>query len=163
MENGRVIKLNEGSKYEGMPLFYNNKVGTNFKCNALQGIQQNSKLSTMFFSIENVNNIQELIRYTVWVISDKKFIIDKQSDIEIQIVMRSTFLQHSLNLECRYKEQLTKLNQLVVNWCAPQILAEVQQYYGYLHDVENLPVPIDRAKNISNKGSKTLRSVTTTF
>ena len=73
MENGRVIRINEASKYEGMPLFYNNKAGKNFKCNALQGIQQNSKLSTLFFSNENINNIQELIRYTVWIMSEKNY------------------------------------------------------------------------------------------
>ena len=49
MENGRVIRINEASKYEGLPLFYNNKAGNDFKCNALQGIQQPSKLSMLFF------------------------------------------------------------------------------------------------------------------
>jgi len=34
--------------------------------------------------------------------TNKKHIIDKQSDIELQIIMRSIYLQHSTNLEYKY-------------------------------------------------------------
>ena len=57
--------------------------------------------------------IQNNIRYTVYVKTNKKHIIDKQSDIELQIIMRSMYLQHSPNLEYNYKEQLEYLNKLV--------------------------------------------------
>ena len=77
--------------------------------------------------------------------------------------MRSIYLQHSLNLNCNIKEQIKKLNDLVIGWAGPRVLNEVEQYIGYINNVENMPVPMDRPKNLSIKGSKSLRSVTSTF
>ena len=162
MNNGRVVYINNES-FGKMPLFTGNKTTCNFKKTALQGIQTASPLSLLYFSQENIEIVQELLRYTVWILSDKKYVIDKQSPIELEIVMRSMFLQHSKNLPCKFNEQIKNLNQLVVNWCAPRILSEVEQYIGYIQDVQNLPMPIDRPSNLSNKGTKVLRSVTDTF
>jgi hypothetical protein len=162
MNNGRVIKIDEGC-FNKLPMFYNNVASGTFKRTALKGIQQVSQLSLLFFSKENIDILQKYIRYNVWILSNKKHIIGRQSDIELEIVMRSMYLQHSRNLNCKIIDQIKNLNKLVVDWCAPKIYSEVQQYIGYLYDVQQLPMPIDRPVNISNKGSKTLKSVTTTF
>ena len=77
--------------------------------------------------------------------------------------MRSTYLQHSPNLPNKIKEQIDYLNGLVSDWCVEQILPEVQQYFGYIKEIENMPMPIDLPLNLSSKGSRSLRSVTTTF
>tara|TARA_Y100001935_G_C16928332_1_gene324173 strand:- start:39 stop:554 length:516 start_codon:yes stop_codon:yes gene_type:complete len=162
MNNGRVVKINNKSMGK-MPLFYGNKITCNFKNTAIQGIQTVSKLSQLYFSEENFENVQQQIRYNVWIASNKKYQISKQSPIELEIVMRSMYLQHSKNLNCKFQEQIKSLNELVINWCVPRILSEIQQYVGYINDVENLPMPIDRPTNISNKGTKVLKSVTDTF
>jgi hypothetical protein len=107
--------------------------------------------------------IQNNIRYTVYNKTNKKHIIDKQSDIELQIIMRSMYLQHSPNLEYNYKEQLEYLNKLVADWCVEKIIPQLEQYIGYLKEVEYMPMPIDLPVNLSSKGSRTLRSVTSTF
>jgi hypothetical protein len=44
-----------------------------------------------------------------------------------------------------------------------QIIPEVQQYNGYIKEIEYMPLPIDLPLNLSSKGSRSLRSVTTTF
>jgi len=77
--------------------------------------------------------------------------------------MRSTYLQHSPNLPNQIKEQIKYLNDLVANWCVEKIIPEVYQYYGYLKEVEYMPVPLELPQNLSSKGTRTLRSVTTTF
>ena len=77
--------------------------------------------------------------------------------------MRSIFLQHSPNLNYGITQQIEYLNNLVTEWCVPKIYVEVQQYYGYLNDIQNLPMPIDRPINLSAKGTKITRSITTTF
>ena len=77
--------------------------------------------------------------------------------------MRSIYLQHSLNLNCNIKDQIKKLNDRVIGWSGPKILNEVEQYLGYIYSVENMPIPLERPKNLSIKGSRSLRSVTTTF
>ena len=107
--------------------------------------------------------IQNNIRYKVYINTEKKHIIDKQSDIELEIVMRSIYLQHSPNLPNQILEQINYLNELVCNWCSEKIIPELYQYIGYLKEIEYMPVPIEHPINISSKGTKTLRSVTTTF
>ena len=136
---------------------------TNFQVEALYGIQETSLLNQLFFCKKNMNTIQDMIRFNVYEKSDKKYIIDRQSDIELEIIMRSIYLQHSPNLPDKIKEQLKYLNNLVSNWCVEKIIPEVQQYNGYIKEIEYMPLPIDLPLNLSSKGSRSLRSVTTTF
>ena len=161
-QNGRVILTNENIK--DMKMFDNeNKINNNFQVEALYGIQETSTLNQLFFSKKNMDIIQNMIRYTVYEKSEKKFVIDRQSDVELEIVMRSIYLQHSPNLPNKIKEQIQYLNKLVSDWCSEQIIPEVSQYFGYMKEIEYMPVPIDLPLNLSSKGSRSLRSVTTTF
>ena len=161
-QNGRVI-MNNTQNVKDMIMIEGNKPNNNFQVESLYGIQETSKLNQLFFSKKNMDIIQNNIRYTVYNKTNKKHIIDKQSDIELQIVMRSTYLQFSPNLEYNYKEQLEYLNGLVVEWCVAHIIPQLEQYIGYLKEVEYMPMPIDLPVNLSSKGSRTLRSVTSTF
>jgi len=161
-QNGRVI-LNNKQDVKDINMIEGNKPNNNFQVESLYGIQETSKLNQLFFSKRNMEIIQNNIRYTVYTKTNKKHIIDKQSDIELQIIMRSIYLQHSTNLEYKYKEQIEYLNSLVMNWCVEHIIPQLEQYVGYLKEVEYMPSPIDLPVNLSSKGSRTLRSVTTTF
>ena len=73
------------------------------------------------------------------------------------------FLQHSPNLDSNITKQIQYLNKLVVDWATPKIISEVEQYNGYVNEVQYMPIPIELPKNLSSKGEKTLKSVTTTF
>jgi hypothetical protein len=162
-QNGRVVDITK-TNYKKFPVFPNNNNNNNsFKNEALKGIQQDSTLSFLFFSKDNMRILQDLLRYQVWLQSGKKWVIGDQSNIELEIVMRSIYLQYSENLNCKFREQINKLNNMVADYCVPTILAEVQQYLGYLDNVQNLPNPIALPENLSSAGTKTLRSVTTTF
>ena len=160
-QNGRVITTNEPMKDLGM--VENSSTKKNFQEEALYGIQETSQLNQLFFCSANMKIIQDKIRYEVYLKTDKKHIIDNQSEIELEIVMRSTYLQHSPNLPNKIKEQIQYLNDLVVNWCVEKIIPEIYQYEGYLKQVEYMPVPIEHPVNLSSKGTRNLRSVTTTF
>lgn len=160
-QNGRVITTNKNVK--DMKMVENADTKTNFQVECLYGIQETSQLNQLFFSKANMNIIQNMIRYDVYNKSNQKHLIDKQSDIELEIIMRSIYLQHSPNLQYKIKEQLQYLNRLVSDWCVEHILPEVEQYLGYLKEVEYMPMPIDLPLNLSSKGSRSLRSVTTTF
>ena len=160
-QNGRVI-LNNNSVIKDMKMTDDN-VERNFQVECLYGIQETSKLNQLFFSRKNLDIIQNNIRYQVYIKTDKKHIIDRQSDIELEVIMRSIYLQHSPNLEYKYKEQIEYLNGLVIDWCVYQIIPELEQYQGYLKEIEYMPMPIDLPVNLSSKGSRSLRSVTTTF
>jgi len=161
-QNGRVVIENTYMKDIQM-IDKNGEKMNNFQVEALYGIQETSQLNQLFFSKKNMDIIQDMIRFNVYEKSEKKFIIDRQSDIELEIVMRSIYLQHSVNLPNKIREQLQYLNGLVRDWCTQQIIPEVQQYHGYIKEIEYMPLPIDLPLNLSSKGSRSLRSVTTTF
>jgi len=162
-QNGRVI-INEKKTMKDLKMINDNgNVMKNFQVEALYGIQETTKLNQLYFSRANMNEIQAGIKYNVYIKTDKKHIIDKQSEVELEIIMRSIYLQHSPNLPNNIKEQIRYLNQLVIDWCVESIIPEIYQYFGYLKEVEFMPIPIDLPLNLSSKGSRTLRSVTTTF
>lgn len=162
-QNGRVIAMTNNQSRD-FPMFTanNNKKDT-YKSEALKHIQVKTKLSLVFFSEVNIKRVQDMIRYNVWLKSDKQFVIGPQSNIELEIIMRAIYLQHAKNLDCKIAEQVQELDDMVVNHCVPKIINEVIQYQGYLRQLEYLPIPEDRPVNMSSKGTKTLRSVTTTF
>ena len=160
-QNGRVITTNKPLK--DLQMIENNTTQVNFQQEALYGIQETTKLNQLYFSKQNMNIIQDKIRYQVYINTEKKHIIGKQSDVELEIIMRSIYLQHSPNLPNQIKEQIKYLNELVCNWCVEKIIPEIYQYVGYLKEVEYMPVPLEHPVNLSSKGTKNLRSVTTTF
>jgi hypothetical protein len=161
-QNGRVTITNDNIKDMNM-IDGKNETMQNFQVEALYGIQETSTLNQLFFSKKNMEIIQNMIRHNVYERSEKKFVIGRQSDIELEIIMRSIYLQHSPNLPDKIKEQIQYLNNLVNDWCVEQIIPEVQQYIGYIKEIEFMPMPIDLPLNLSSKGSRSLRSVTTTF
>jgi hypothetical protein len=161
-QNGRVT-LTPGPIKDMKMIDSENEKMNNFQVEALYGIQETSQLNQLFFSKKNMEIIQNMIRYNVYEKSGKKHIIDKQSDIELEIVMRSIYLQHSPNLPNKIKEQIHYLDKLVTEWCVENIIPEVDQYFGYIKEIEFMPMPIELPLNLSSKGSRSLRSVTTTF
>ena len=163
-QNGRVTHTDLEKKSDKLVNNNPNKiVQNNFQEEMLYGIQETSKLNQLFFSRKNLDLIQDMIRYRVYMKSNQKYIISRQSNVEVQIVMRSIYLQQSTNLPTNIKEQITYLNNLVADWCVEKIIPEVEQHVGYIRDISYYPMPIDLPKNMSQKGSRTLRSVTSTF
>ena len=123
----------------------------------LRGNWNETVLSKTFFSPENLKVIQSTIKKEVYVQSgDKKWVIDDQSVDELQIIMRSLFLQYAKNLSTNIPGQITELNRLVINWCVPRIISEVGMYQYYLKDISKLPVPLEHAVSLSSAGTKSL-------
>lgn len=127
---------------------------------AITGIHEKTILNQLFFSPDNFKNVQNMIRYKIYEISDKKYIIGKQDPMELQIIMRSLYLQYSRNNYTNVKEQIKRLNEIVVEEVTPKILAKIQQFLIYLRDRSkpyNGQGPIERPINVSNAGLKSLR------
>jgi hypothetical protein len=166
IKNGRIINLNDINNDINniIGLARENQIPEKNQSRTLLGISsQTNLLSTLFFSTDNIKNIQDQIRHKVFLISNNKYIIDEQNYNEINIIMRSIYLQFSPNIDTNHTEQISYLNKLVIDWCVPKIITEIEQYNGYIHDVETLPTPIPRPINMSNTGMKNTRSVTSTF
>ena len=123
---------------------------------ALKGIIEETPTSQIFFSKANMNLLQKTIRYTVFKLS--KQVIDYQSYNALFVIMRSIYLQNgdsssdSLNIA----DQIRVLNNMVVTYCIEeQIIPNLKQYGGYLQKIDTLPVPLERSRNESIKGTKT--------
>jgi len=138
-------------------------VPNTYERTALKGQHTETTLNQVFFSEANIDIIQNAIRKTVWEKTNNKHVIGRQSNTELVIVMRAIFFQHAKNLPTGIKDQIKDLNQLVVNDVVPNIIVQIEQYLKYLENKAQIPDPIPRSLNVSSAGTKTLRSVTSTF
>lgn len=113
---------------------------------------QETDVSRMFFGRANVERLQKRLRYEI-----KKrtgYVIDRQSDEQLMIVMRFVYVMASRN--AGGGEEVERLNELVMREVVPQVGAGLEQYLGYLRDASTLPTPIDRAEATSVRGTKSL-------
>ena len=115
-------------------------------------------LSSLYFSKENVERVHILIRYNVWLQSGRKHIIGKQSTLQLEIIMRSIFLQFSKNLRTNLKDQIDQLNSYVIDFSVSQILSGISQYLGYKKDISSMPPIMDYPDYLSTAGEKSLEN-----
>ena len=130
-------------------------------------------LTYLFFSQENVDNIQKVLRMLVYKEMGK--VIDYQSSNDLLIIMRSIFLSYSNHPELiqpnmseekkqslltKYKNEVSRLNELVINYTVPQICSQLQQYLQYLEDASSPVKPMEKPVSTNVAGTKTYRSIT---
>ena len=159
-QNGRVT-INEsalGDPYAGLPGFASQiTVEPDFQADMLRGNWESTPVSTGFFSSENVERIQQLIRKGVFDRSNPKgYVIDNQSTDELKIIMRAIYYQYGRNMPKDVVGQINDLNIKVVNWSVPHILSAVDHYFYYLNDISHLPVPMPQPQHLSRAGTKSL-------
>lgn len=128
-----------------------------FSKTAIKGIHVKNLLNQVFFSESNVEKIQNLIRYNVYKLSNGEFKIDNQDKTQIQIVMRSVYLQYGRNLKTDISNQIKQLNNIVADELSPKIISNIKQYVKYLKDISEPYTLIDRPRNMSSAGLKSLR------
>ena len=160
-QNGRVAFAESDfsdRSAAGLPGFQTQiGVEQSFKDDMLRGNWESTPVSDAFFSAENVERIQILIRKAVYDRSKPKgYVIDKQSVDELKIIMRAMYYQYARNLPKDVAGQVADLNEKVVNWSAPHILSAVDHYYYYLNDISKLPVPLEQPQHLSSAGTRSL-------
>ena len=127
---------------------------TNFE-NALLGNQEVSQLSTRFFSADNINTLQLGIIEGVKKLSKNQYNVGYQNEDSLKTIMRSIYLQHSMNLIDKVKEQVNALNCMVLEYCVPKVYGEAQGYQRYLEDISTMATPLPLPVH-PNKNDKTL-------
>lgn len=152
--NGRINLINKNidnvfSLYDKIPI--NEK--SNYK-DAMKGNWMNTPLSMAYFSGDNIQIIQNAIRFGIYEKSKGNYLIAPQNIDTLKIIMRSIFLQHSMNNKNNIKQQIMDLNDLVIHYCIPKIMGEAKGYIQYKHDISTLAVPMNRP--ISTYHSNTL-------
>ena len=140
-----------------MPFYkYNNNSNSNNNnlnnFNNSQTIIANTLLSKVYFSEKNMNNIQINIISTIK--NKYNYDIDEQSNDELFIVMRSCYIQYSLNNDTKIKEQVEMLNEKVLDYCVSDIIVNIKQYLGYLEDIQKIPEDIEPPVSTNIIGDK---------
>jgi hypothetical protein len=129
----------------------------------LRGTHDKSSLNIAFFSQQNMDIIQNLIRKEIYRRSQGRYNIGNQDYTQLLLIMRSIYLQNSQFGTTNIKGQIDNLNKLVVYESVPRIITEIEQYLGYVRDASRPWQPIDRSSNVNNAGTRQLRSVTSIF
>lgn len=154
--NGRV-DISRPSLLQ-IPDFYKRQESNNetFYAEALQGTFTPNSLSNVYFSCNNIDVLQEGIRYKIYQSTNGKHVIGRQSDKDLKIVMRSIYLQHAKNLTTDIIGQVRELNGLVLDWCINEVLSNLTQYKKYIVDASTMPTPILRSELMTTKGNRSL-------
>jgi hypothetical protein len=72
------------------------------------------------------------------------------------MIMRAIFLQYAKNNPYNIEGQIAELNDIIVEWCVPRILSEVDHYNYYLNDISHMPIPLAQPMSMSSAGTKSL-------
>jgi hypothetical protein len=118
-------------------------------------------LANVFFSDENMELINRQLIYSIWKNTNGEFKINNQSKEKLIIVMRYIFIEYARHLPYDVKGQIKELNCRVVTDIVPNIITNIQQYVGYLKDIEKIrdPLPLP----ISTKTTRMTTTLPSTF
>jgi len=149
--NGRIF-ISPDEQVKPYELYQDSTQKQDTDISIISNIVVPNAVSRTFFSNDNVERLQRQIIQEVFRVSQKQ--IGKQSYNELQIIMKSMYLQYGRNLPTEIEEQVATLNKYVLDECVRIIVPNVLQYNKYLQDITS-PIPImPLAQNVSNKGYK---------
>lgn len=117
-------KITANPSHRDIPLGFNNT--------PLKGMQQSTLLSKVFFHPKNIDLIQKQIIMRVFHETDGTYLIEKQNEKDLKVIMRSMFIQYAKHSPDQIRSQIRQLNNLVVDEVVPDIVAEIHAYIGYL-------------------------------
>ena len=118
-------------------------------------IHYSTPLNEVFFSSANIETIQKGIQEQVYRMSGNKYMVDKQDEQQIKIIMRSYYLMYSENNNAIIAEELADLNGRVVGYASAKVYSEVDFHQFYLDDLEEFAPPIANPMNVGVYGTRT--------
>lgn len=151
--NGRVNLFDQNAKTAKIPNNHPSLYDTK-NLETVSRLYTGTCLSENFFSRENIEIIHQGIINYVYNKSNGKYQIGKQSEQELSIVMRSYYLSNGKNLNFDIKGQIRELNTKVIEWCATEIITNIEQYNEYKKSVSTLKMPIENPLMTSQRGLK---------
>ena len=155
--NGRVDAITNNNN-NNKNLNFNNAIikASEHQTNIISRNIDSTEVSKLFFSLKNIDLLQQGIRNKILNVTYGKINISRQSDDELKIIMRSIYFQYGQNRNINIIEQVLELNTLVIEWSVPQIISNFKQSQQYIKDISTLPEPLERSILPSTKGTKTL-------
>jgi hypothetical protein len=112
-----------------------------------------------FFSLENMDIIQNRIIISVYLKSNKTLRVNKIKNETLLQVMNSIWTNFCRFLPYDLKEQIDELDNRVVEYIVPLLLKESQFYFNYLRDSDRTNLPqLDRPIMINKDRKQQLPS-----
>jgi hypothetical protein len=109
---------------------------------AIAGDLESNLLSTVYFSADNIQIIQNGLRAGVYKMSGDNFVIVPQNMDTLKIIMRSIFLQYAEFDMNNITKEVSRLNKLVLDYAVPSVYNEAVGYMKYCEDQSTLAVPL---------------------
>jgi hypothetical protein len=118
-------------------------------------IHKSTPLNEVFFSEANIDKLQKDIQDQVYRMSGNKYMVDRQDDQQLKLIMRSYYLMYSKNNDNAVPEELADLNSRVTGYSAAKIYSEVDFREFYIADLEDFAPPIANPMNVGVYGTRT--------
>lgn len=125
----------------------------------LSGIQGFTNFSIIFFSKQNIQWVQTNLRYSIY--KESGDIIGEQDEKELVLIMRSVYLELSLNPSkvSDYRKNILSLNNTVIKELKPKIMVAINHHRAYQNQALKNRVPMDRPINDNITGTKGIKGV----
>lgn len=163
MAGGRVT-LRPGQHAVEYPLF--SEDGPPSASTTLESLRSinvhESAVARLCFSQLNIDALQNALRYRVNRASleagvpQPGYIIGRQNDRELSIVLRGVYQQFGRNMPTQVTEQVRDLNAKVLEFAVPRILQQVHSYHQYRTDISTPYSLMQRGQIAGTKGDKQL-------
>jgi hypothetical protein len=158
------------AKFENyyMPSFEQNKdnwaTENSIQKTMLKSIHTPTPLGELFFSKDNINRLQQKIKYEVFVRTNGKYKLEvDQSESDLLIVMRDAYISDAQNNPYKIVHQVKVLNHRVIEKIVPDMISMIKQDDEYIKQLDRPIDPIPLPVNVSKAGRLSLPSVTTIF
>lgn len=148
------VKLAEPSNNLPFMMFQETSSIKDDKNNGTMPFLDKTLLSQLYFSSKNIDLVQKKIKNVVHKATRGNVNIDRQSDDELLIVMRSIYLQYGMNCDKKVTDQVYALNDRVVKYCAKNITSNISMYLKYLSDLDNTSRIMDYPIHSTISGDK---------
>ena len=130
----------------------------------LKGVYQPTPTGELYFSQENINRIQKIIKYEVFVRTNGKYKLQiDQNESDLLVVMRDIYITCSTNMPYKVVHQVKELNHRTIEKILPDMITMIKQDDEYIKQLDKPIDPIPLPVCVNSKGRLTLPSVTTTF
>ena len=129
---------------------------------ALRSVRmENTPLSELYFSKENIKRIQNQIKKEIFRLSNKKFkLVVDQDESDLLLAMRAVFLDNANHLPTHIVRQVKDLNKKLIDYIIPDMITNIKQHNGYIKEINKPIIPLPQPINVNNAGRKTLPSFT---
>jgi hypothetical protein len=156
---GRVPNINDPSTFQFAARPYKlyaegaSVLGDNPRRDLVGTMHTETPLNSVFFSLSNIDRIQQAIHDQVSSMSGGQYDIGRQSDDDLRIVMRSYYLMFGRNDPHNIAGELEQLNRRVIGYCAGKVYSEVEFHMFYRKDLEDFAPPIANPVNVKSYGT----------